>query len=376
MIVGKEMKNGKISLQSDLDHFVSVCMRGLLLTFIAFDVKFLCFILPLCDLGKKDPMPIRWGILGLGKIAKKFASDLQYVPDAQLYAVASRSKSKAEAFARSFGAMQAFGSYADLALCPEVEVVYIATPHTMHAVHSLMCIEAGKHVLCEKLFTTDADAAHALCHAAQTQQCFIMEAMWTQFLPAFRQMLEWVRDGQIGQIVAVQADFGFRAPRNPHHRLWQPQLGGGALWDIGCYPLFLALRLFGTTPKWCVQAHYMDSQQVDVQTTIAAQWPNGALANLHCSIVYPMSCRAWIYGTQGRVLLRPRWHESRSLRLEQWDGTSHSATFQWPGFGYQFEAMHVQQCIAQGRIESPELPHTLSIQLVAWLCAVQCRIAA
>lgn len=313
---------------------------------------------------------IRWGILGPGKIAHKFAADLQHVPGAVVHAVASRSKERAEAFAARCGAARAFGSYEALALCDEVDVVYVATPHTMHAAHVLMCVEAGRHVLCEKPFALSAEVAEAVFAAARRQGCFVMDALWTQFLPAFRQMMEWVSEGAIGELVSVQADFGFRAsPQSA--RLWQAELGGGALWDIGIYPAFLAFRLMGPPPRWQALAARTEAG-VDRETGIVARWSDGAMAHLHCSIVTETACTAWIHGTEGRIVLEPRWHESRAVRLERIGEPPLRKSFDYPGRGYQFEAMHVHECLDAGLKESPELPAHFTIGLVDWLEQVHC----
>lgn len=307
----------------------------------------------------------RWGILGPGKIAHKFAADLQHVPGAVLHAVASRAKDRAEAFAARYGAARAFGSYQELALCDEVDVVYVATPHTMHAAHALMCVEAGRHVLCEKPFALSAEVAEAVFAAARRHGRFVMDALWTQFLPAFRQMMEWVSEGAIGELLSVQADFGFRASPDSA-RLWRPELGGGALWDIGIYPAFLAWRLMGEPARWQALAVRTEAG-VDRETGILAQWADGAMAHLHCSIVAETECTAAIHGTEGRIVLEPRWHETRAVRLERLGEPPVRKSFDYPGRGYQFEAMHVHECLEAGLLESPELPSAFTIGLVGWL---------
>ncbi len=188
---------------------------------------------------------IAWGILGTGRIAGNFAADLALLPDAELVAVGSRSEATAQSFAGRFGAPHAHGSYEALAADPAVEVIYIATPHPLHAENMKLCLRAGKAVLCEKPFTLNAREAEEVIALAREQKLFLMEAMWTRFLPAVVRARELIEQGAIGEVRLLLADFGFRAAFDPHHRLFDPQLGGGALLDLGVYCVSLASMLFG-----------------------------------------------------------------------------------------------------------------------------------
>jgi len=179
-----------------------------------------------------------WGIIGMGRIAHKFAQDLQLLPNARLWAVASQDTTRAAAFAGQYKAPHHYGSYEAILSCPELDVVYIATPHVTHCSNTLMCLEAGIPVLCEKPLAMNAAEAESMVQTARQRQVFLMEAMWTRFLPATLQMLKWIEEGRIGEVISVKADFGFRAPFDPQSRIYNKALGGGALLDIGIYPAF------------------------------------------------------------------------------------------------------------------------------------------
>ncbi len=232
--------------------------------------------------------PIKWGILATGRIAHKMAHDLKTIPDAQLVAVGSRSKEKADAFAAEHKVPRAWGSYAAAARDPEVEVVYIATPNDFHAENIRICLEAGKSVLCEKPFTLNAKQAEPLIDLAQAKGVFLMEAMWSRFIPAHRKLHELSWTGALGEIRMVQADFGFRADFDPADRLFNPERGGGALLDLGVYPLALAVRLLGI-PDRVTGFAQLTATGVDEQSGIllARRWPRRARWTGRCHRAKP-----------------------------------------------------------------------------------------
>ena len=192
---------------------------------------------------------INWGILGPGKIAKKFALGLSYVPNANLYAAASRSLEKAKDFSAEMGADKAYGSYTEMLNDPKVDAIYIATPHVFHYEHTLLCLKHKKHVLCEKPFAMNKDQVKEMIDFAQKQDTFLMEAMWTHFLPHFKYTKEVIKSGKYGKVLAMEADFGFDAPFNANSRIYNKSLGGGSLLDIGIYPIFAALNFLGKPEK-------------------------------------------------------------------------------------------------------------------------------
>lgn len=304
----------------------------------------------------------RWGILGIGKIAQKFASDLALLPQARLTAAASRSEERAADFARRYGAPLHFGSYEALAACPDVDIVYIATPHVSHCEAALMCLEQGKAVLCEKPLAMNALQVERMMEASARHDAFLMEAVWTRFMPATLAMLELIQAGAIGQVVAVKADFGFAAHYDPQGRLFNPALGGGALLDIGIYPAFLALLVLGMPARIRAAASFGPSR-VDEDTAMIFEYDHGAMAHLHANLRYDTPIEAQIYGTAGHIHLHSRWHHARELTLHRKDHAPEVFRYDYPGLGYQFEAAEVMRCLDAGLRESPLLPLDFSLSL-------------
>ncbi len=312
--------------------------------------------------------PIRWGILGCGKIANKFAADLRLVDGAVLHAAASTDPGRARAFAAAHGFTHAFGSYFELC-ASDVDVIYVATPHGLHHEHVRLCLQHGKAVLCEKAFTLNSCQLDDLIGLARERKVFLMEAFWTRFIPQFLRMRQVVDAGTIGEIKMISADFGFKAPVPAAPRLYEPSLGGGALLDIGIYPVFLALSLLGR-PESVSAAMTSYPTGVDEQIAMSLQFPSGAMASLHASFAADTPVEARINGTLGRIVLTPRFHNP----------TSSSVILELPGQepqlligpsghggGYQYEARHVQECLAAGLTESPLLPLDFSRQLMETL---------
>ncbi|GJM34770.1 MAG: oxidoreductase [Saprospiraceae bacterium] len=307
-----------------------------------------------------------WGIIGPGRIAHKFAQDLALIPNARLHAVASRSLERAQAFAEQYGAKNSYDNYAEIVDCPDLDVVYVASPHTGHCEHSLLCLEKGIPVLCEKPFALNSREVQKMVHSARNHQVFLMEAIWTRFLPATIKMLEIIKDGLIGEILSVKADFGFKANFDPQSRLFNPALGGGALLDIGIYPCFLANLLLGTPTDIKAMAH-LGQTGVDEETGILLYYPGNRMAHLHASLLATTKSEAFIYGEKGTIHLHTRWHEATSLSLIQDGARPQDYYFDFESNGYRFEAEEVMHCLAEGKTESELLPLDFSIQLIKLL---------
>ena len=237
---------------------------------------------------------IRWGILGCGNIANKFAADLKWVEDAELVAVASRDHQKAIDFSTRHTSKLAFGSYEELASCQEVDVIYIATPHGFHREHALLCIEHKKAVLCEKAFALNSFEANEMIEAAK-RTVFIMEAFWTKFLPQYEKVVLLIHAGEIGEIKLIQADFGFKAEAQ-NTPVIRPYLGGGALLDIGIYPVFLAISLLGRPTEILLMKPFPSG--VDQQIAIILNFETGALANLSATFEADTPVEATISGSK------------------------------------------------------------------------------
>jgi predicted dehydrogenase len=305
--------------------------------------------------------PIRWGIIATGNIAHKLAHDIKSMPDAQLMAVGSRSQESADAFAQEFGIPHAHGTYEGVANDPDVDVVYIATPNDLHAENVRACIEAGKAVLCEKPFTLNAAQAKPLIELARSKGVFLMEAMWSRFIPTHRKLYDMVRTGALGDIRMVQADFGFKAEYDPENRLFNPARGGGALLDLGVYPIALTVRLLGAPDT--ISGHVtLAASGVDEQSAVVFGYASGAFAVLTSSAGVQTFNEARVFGTKGRARLEePFWKADQlSTYIEHQEQHYVLPREDW---GYQYQLEEVHRCMRAGEIESPGMPHadTLTI---------------
>jgi predicted dehydrogenase len=304
---------------------------------------------------------MRWGILGPGKIAAKFAADLALVDGAELVAVASRSQGRADEFGTRFSARYRFGSYGELADCPDVDVVYVASPHSEHHAHTLLCLNAGKAVLCEKAFAFNARQAAEMIAVARERGVFLMEALWTRFLPVTLKALEIVQAGEIGELVHLAADFGFAAPPDPKGRLFNPDLAGGSLLDIGLYPLFISTLFLGKSDEIRATGTLAPTG-VDLSCAMALRFPNGATASLASTLAARTDTTCTLYGTRGKVFIHPRFHESAGLTVFRDGQEPEIIETGREGEGYCYEARHVQDCLQQGLTESPLLPLAFSLE--------------
>jgi predicted dehydrogenase len=317
--------------------------------------------------------PIRWGILSTGAIARKFAIGLRDTPDAHLLAVGSRTQSGAEAFAAEFNIPRQYGSYEALAADPDVDVIYIGTPHPMHYETAMLCLQAGKPVLLEKPFALNAGQAEALIHFAREKRIFLMEAMWTRFTPVMAKVRDVLSAGTLGAVRMVQADFGFRAPFDPRHRLFAPELGGGALLDVGIYPVSFAAMVFGQQPSEIVSSAALGTTGVDEQSAMIFTYPDGALAQLSCAVRTQTPQEALIVGEKGWIRIPSRWWVPRVYTL-QIDGEAEQV-FEPPfvGNGYNYEAAAVGECLRAGRTESDIMPLDETLAIMRTLDAIRAQ---
>lgn len=309
---------------------------------------------------------INWGIIGLGKIAHKFAADLALVDNARLHAVASRSLDRSKAFADQYFATYYFGSYEEIINCPDLHVVYIATPHSLHHPNTMMCLRNSIPVLCEKPFAMNLREAREMVNAARDFDVFLMEALWTRFLPTIRKILEINEKGDIGKVISLKADFGFHSVFDPASRLYNPDLGGGSLLDIGIYPVFLALLLFGK-PQTIETIAKIGATGVDEDLEIRFQYADGRQAHLHSSIIRKTNTEAFIEGTAGKIHLHPRWHESTYLTLTRPGEVTQDFTFDFKGKGYCLEIEEVMYCLQNNKKESALLPLDFTLAVMETL---------
>ncbi|MDP5201056.1 Gfo/Idh/MocA family protein [Flavobacterium sp. DG2-3] len=304
---------------------------------------------------------IKWGIVGLGNIARQFASDLLLIENAELTAVASRDFSKAEQFGGKFNALRMYNSYDLLFEDPEVEIVYIATPHNSHAELSIKAMENGKHVLCEKPMALSYNDAERMVEASKKHNTFFMEAFWTRFIPSVQDVLHKINNGAIGNVNYIKADFAFHGSEIENKRLFDKELGGGALFDIGVYPLFLSYIVLGN-PKQILASAIKHKNNIDLQTSMILQYES-AQSVLHASIVSDSDMKAVIAGTEGRIELNAPWFVADGYSL--FKNEEKEAVFTLPtlGKGYSHEIIECQNCILNNQIESEFWSHQNCLDL-------------
>lgn len=310
--------------------------------------------------------PIRWGILGTGKIAHLFAEDLALLPDAALAAVGSRAEDTADAFGDTFDVPRRHPSYEALVSDDAVDVVYVATPHVFHAEHTRLALKTGTAVLCEKPFAINADEAAAVIERARTANLFLMEAIWTRFLPIMDDAKRLLDDGAVGPPEWLMADIGAHFPFDPEHRIYDPDLGGGALLDLGIYPVMLAIGWFGV-PDTIVTTAVMGRTGVDEQDAITFQYDDGRQAVLAATVRTDGARLATIGGPDGQIQIHRPWWKGYRLTLTHADGSTDTMARPYEGNGYQFEAAHVMHCLREGRTESPVMPLDETLRIMRTL---------
>jgi len=312
---------------------------------------------------------IGWGILGCGHIAGKFASDLALAPGSRLVASYGRDRDKSEAFTTRFGGT-AHDDLGQFLSEPGIDVVYVATPHALHPRHVRTCLEAGLPVLCEKPFALSRREAEPLLKLARSKGLFLMEALWTRFLPHVQASLEMVRSGLLGTPQLLTADFGFVGSKDPASRLNDPALGGGTLWDIGIYPLFLALEWLGR-PDTVKALATRGPTGVDLRLSMSLGYSGGAMAHLLSSFLESTPTQARLHGSAGSLALERMFHAPTDLVVLDREGDGKRMTFPKEGHGYQHEILHVNGCLRQGLPESPLWPHEKTLELLSLMERVQ-----
>lgn len=316
---------------------------------------------------------IKWGIIGLGNIAHQFAKDLMLVDEAELVAVASRNLDKAQEFAQNYDCSKAYDSYDAIINDAEVDILYIATPHNSHAALTIKALQNKKHVLCEKPIALNYTDAFQMIEASKKNNQFFMEAFWTRFNPSFREAFSKIKKGEIGEVKYINADFAFTAEElgGEGNRKTDISLGGGALLDIGVYPLFLCYVVLGIPVEILAKANFHQTG-ADLQTSMILQYDN-AQAILHSSFVSTSNIKATINGTKGRINLNTLWHQTQSytLTVDEQDEEILLPT-QGKGFTYEIEECH--HCIKENKIESELWSHQNSLELIKIVDEVRSKI--
>ncbi len=306
---------------------------------------------------------IRWGILGTGRIAGDFATGLAAESDAEIVAVGSRAQHTADEFADRFAIPNRHPTYDALAADPDVDIIYIATPHTLHKENTISCLNAGKAVLCEKPFAINSAEAQEMIDCARTNGIFLMEAMWTRFLPHIRDMVRRIEDGQIGEIRLFQGDFCYRAPVNPASRAFNPDLGGGALLDIGVYPISLVHHLLGGPARIASLAH-LGETGVDELAAMLFQYEDGALAVMSTAVRANTPHSLHISGTKGEIRAHDRWWAPSGFTIRRDGHEQETVRPDFIGNGWNYQAVECGRCLREGLTEHELMPLDESLAIM------------
>jgi predicted dehydrogenase len=312
---------------------------------------------------------IRWGIIGLGNIAHKFASDLLTVQDAELYAVASRNQEKANTFAKQYNAKKAYDSYKALVNDVNIDAIYIATPHSFHKAHTLLCIEKGIAVLCEKPFAMHSHEVAEMVACAKANKVLLMEALWTYFLPHYQFALQKLKNKTYGNILKMEADFGFKPEFNAGSRVFNKSLGGGSLLDIGIYPIFAALSALGIPKTIEANATYFENG-VDSSCSILFNYKNNAQAILKSTFLETTPTEAIFYCEKATIKVNSRFHGPSNVSIII-DGQEELFDFNYSTSGYSYEIIHFNQLLKEGKTESDIMTFDFSLQLMQTLDKVR-----
>ncbi len=302
--------------------------------------------------------------MGCGNIAHSFARGLKYLKNsAKIFAVASRTEGKAEAFGKMYRAEKIYNNYEDLVNDPEVDVIYISTTHNFHHQNALLCLNHKKPVLCEKPLTINAHQTEDLINTAKKNKVFLMEAMWTRFFPCILKLIEILNDQVIGEVKHVKADFGIRKEFNQEHRAFNPNLGGGALLDLGIYPITFATLVFKTAPIKIKSSAFIGKTGVDEHSSYLFEYKHEKVALLSSSYTYLMPDNGYVFGEKGYIEIPDFYHPSKMfLKLI---GTQKKAIkIPFKSVGYNYEAEEVMKCLDDGKVESEIMSLSESLKIM------------
>ena len=314
---------------------------------------------------------IRWGILSTGKIAGSFTEDIRHVPDAEVVAVGSRNQASADAFGQKHSIPNRHPSYESLANDSDVDVIYIATPHVFHAENSILCMEAKKAVLCEKVFSIHAGEAKTMIQTARKNNVFLMEALVTRHFPVIHQVLDWIKDGLIGEVRIVQANRCYRGDFTPESRVMNRELGGGSLLDLGIYVIGFSSMIFGQAPQKAKGFGFIGDYGSDEQGASLLEYNNGALGILTFALRTDTVNDAYIYGTEGYIKIPDLFAvpNKASLHMKGQKNLIFEAPILGNGLHYQVKEVH--RCLREGLLESPRMPLDESLQIMETMDAIR-----
>ncbi|MDG5493159.1 Gfo/Idh/MocA family protein [Psychroserpens sp. SPM9] len=320
----------------------------------------------------QKPKIINWGIIGLGKIAYKFAQDLINTNDSQLYAVASRSQEKADQFATLYKAKKAYNTYEALVNDSNIDAVYIATPHAFHNEHSILCLNHKKAVLCEKPFAMNSTQVEEMIATAKANNTLLMEAMWTYFLPHYQFVLKHIKEQTFGKIVKIKADFGFKPELDFSSRVFDKSLGGGSLLDIGIYPIFVALSTLGNPIQIESKATFFENG-VDSSCLMLFGYDYNVEAHLKSTLLEKTPTEAIFYCERGTIKINSRFHGPSSVTLTSED-KEETIDFNYSSNGYHYEILHFNQLLRAHKTESDIMTFDFSRKLIQLLDTVRFQI--
>lgn len=320
---------------------------------------------------KSQIKKINWGIIGLGSIAHKFATDLLTVDGAHLYAVASRSQERADQFASEYNAPKAYDSYETLAKDKNIDAVYIATPHALHKENTLLCLEHGMAVLCEKPFAMNTQEVEQMITKAKEKNALLMEALWTYFLPHYQYVLKTIENKTFGHLINIEADFGFYRAFDNDARLFNKSLGGGSLLDIGIYPIFAALSTLGIPKNIEAKATYFDNG-ADSSCDMVFKYDK-ATAHLKSTLLEDTGTEAIFYCEHGTIKINTMFHMPTTVTTITGD-KEETIDFNYNTIGYNYEVIHFNELIRQGKTESDIMTFEFSQQLIKTLDEVRTSI--
>ena len=316
---------------------------------------------------------IRFGIIGAGRIAQKFARGIAYVEDAQLTAIASRNIENADDFANMFAIEKSYGSYQELAEDPDVDIIYISTPNSLHKDHTLLCLRNKKAVICEKPFAANRSEVEEMIQLAKENNVFLMEAMWTRFLPVVKAVKQWVEEGLIGEIKMLEGDFGFKSETGYGDIRFNKALAGGSLMDVGIYPLSFASMIYKTQPIDVKVIADLGKTGVDEQAAVILGYENGSLGLLSCGMIAETPKNMYIIGEKGYIHIPDVWYAQKAtLKVKGKDDLVIDIPME--GNGYNYEVEEVVTCIQNGKLESDIMPLSESLEIIETLDRIKAQI--
>ncbi len=308
----------------------------------------------------------KWGVLAPGKMSAKFTRGLRLLENAELWAVGSRDRDRASRFADEFGFKKAYGSYQELAADPDVEVIYIASPHAFHLEHTMLCLRNKKAVICEKAFALNSQDAALMIEEARKQGVFLMEALWPPFQPLYIKTKEIIHSGAAGKILHLNARFSFQAPYDPADRKFNLALGGGSLLDIGIYPVIDALWFMGVPSEVSAKASFAGSGSEDA-ISIIFRYPDGRMATVYSSFRTAGGIGVDLLCEKGNIYFSRARDMSQKLKVALTGQDEKEYTLLPEGMGYDYEAIEVMTCLDEGRTESSIVPHSFTLDLMTTL---------